>query len=483
LSRAAGLLLLLVTAAGCQVRSYEIVHHGDAASPSARRGDGEIGIDAGMPDLPGDGFRPPVGTPDGCAPRPEECNGLDDNCNGLVDEDFNLNTDPMNCGTCGRTCEFANAVAACSIGRCRLQACRPGFVDLDRLEPDGCECEVSNGGVEICDSRDNDCNGTRDDGFDVMTSLEHCGVCGRACEFPHAAAECRRGECRMGGCDPGFLDLDHNPLTGCEYPCTPSNGGAEICDGKDNDCNGSVDESDPRAGQPCWPEGSAGCDLASGVCRGGCAFGAYACLPGGLVCTKAVLPMAELCDGKDNNCDGAADEDFDLQNDPRWCGSCSRVCEVPNAVPGCTAGQCGIRFCRTGFVDLDGQLDNGCEYACTPDGPEVCDGKDNDCDGSTDTADADLLFPGGELLRADQRVRQGAGRVVPLPRSHLPGVHADAGGDAARLDLQLSGHGAALRPQPGAGRGELVRRARQRLRHPRRRARQAGGDLPGHRGG
>jgi hypothetical protein len=138
LIRAASLLLLVLLAA-CSARTYEITHTGDAGPPKTQRGYGDIGVDGGGPDFRGDG--PPVNpdAPDGCAPRPEQCNGLDDNCNGLIDEDFNLNTDPQNCGTCGKACSFANATAVCSIGKCKLEACKPGFVNLDKLEPDGCE--------------------------------------------------------------------------------------------------------------------------------------------------------------------------------------------------------------------------------------------------------------------------------------------------------------------------------------------------------
>jgi len=40
----------------------------------------------------------------GCTPGPEVCNGLDDDCDGSVDEDFDLLTDPANCGACGFAC-------------------------------------------------------------------------------------------------------------------------------------------------------------------------------------------------------------------------------------------------------------------------------------------------------------------------------------------------------------------------------------------
>jgi hypothetical protein len=398
----------------------DFVRTGDAASLDGRTGvGGGGGADGSEPDLRVDA-RADVVTRDGCVPQPEECNGKDDDCNGLIDETFDLNTDPENCGRCGSSCRFPNATAVCSIGRCHLAACLTGFVDVDRTEPDGCECQLTNGGVETCDGKDNDCNGQVDEGIDLATSTSDCGSCGHRCEYPHAAPLCARGSCAMGACEAGYLDIDHDPRNGCEYPCTPSNDGLEICDGKDNNCDGNVDESDARVGQRCWPAGTVGCDVTTGTCNGPCAFGTWACLPGGLSCTKAVLPTADVCDGLDNNCSGVADEDFDLQNDPRWCGACNRACEVPNAVPGCAAGQCVIRACRAGFIDLDGRLDNGCEYACTPDGPEVCDGKDNDCDGKIDTDDPDLLYPLANFCNQVGECGKGPGGSPRYPEPTFP---------------------------------------------------------------
>jgi len=43
--------------------------------------------------------------------------------------------------------------------------------------------------------------------------------------------------------------------------------------------------------------------------------------------------------------------------------------------------------CEVGWVDLDKVASNGCEYACTITGVEICDGLDNDCNGKTDAAD------------------------------------------------------------------------------------------------
>ena len=71
----------------------------------------------------------------------------------------------------------------------------------------------------------------------------------------------------------------------------------ELCDGVDNDCDGNTDESNPEGGFTC------GTGL-SGVC----AMGTVICQSASLVCQPNVSPSAELCDGLDNNCNGAVDE-------------------------------------------------------------------------------------------------------------------------------------------------------------------------------
>jgi hypothetical protein len=411
----AALLLTAAALAGCGDRSFPVAARGDAAGDAVRAPDG-------LPD-PDFGLRRDGGSEGGsttCVAAPEVCNQIDDDCDGVIDDGFELNTDPANCGLCGVVCAFPNSEPTCSAGRCKLGACAAGFVDLDGMPQNGCECQRSETGQEVCDGRDNNCDGTIDEGFDLQTDPGNCGTCGQVCKYEHAAPLCQRGACRMGACEPGFVDLDRSATNGCEYVCTASNGGVEVCDGVDNDCDGDIDESDPRAGGRCYPAETPGCDAASGVCAGQCALGTYLCLPGGLTCMGARLPAVEQCDGVDNDCDGVVDQGFDLQNDPRRCGGCGRLCQLPNAVNGCRAASCVVQSCLAGWVDLDGAPANGCEYACVPDGPEVCDGKDNDCDGRIDNDDPDLLFPPSNFCNQAGECGKGPGGSARYPQATFP---------------------------------------------------------------
>ena len=329
------------------------------------------------------------------------CNSRDDDCDGMTDEGIDKTTDTNNCGACGNVCRFPNAQPICSATGCMQGSCNNNFHDLN---PNAAGCEyfcVRTGAVEMCDNVDNDCNGQTDEGYNTTTDVNNCGQCGNQCRFTNAAATCTQNGCEMGGCSPGFVNTDNQTGNGCEYQCTPSNGGVEICDGLDNNCDTRIDETDPQLNANCFPQGETGCDPTAGTCAGICQLGRFACLGGQLACQNYQLQQAEFCDNVDNDCDGGTDEDFDKDNDPRFCGGCRTQCSFTNAVALCVDRGCEMGPCHTGFVDLNGDM-NGCEYACKPTGPEVCDGADNDCDGLTDSADnnaAPLLAPQTNFCR------------------------------------------------------------------------------------
>ena len=82
-------------------------------------------------------------------------------------------------------------------------------------------------------------------------------------------------------------------------PGEPHEAGVEPCDGVDNDRDNAVDED--------WPELGERCGEGAGV--GECVEGEYVCAEDGMgvVCEGAVGPSDEVCDGKDNDCDGTKD--------------------------------------------------------------------------------------------------------------------------------------------------------------------------------
>ncbi|MFH1811177.1 MAG: MopE-related protein [Pseudomonadota bacterium] len=155
------------------------------------------------------------------------------------------------------------------------------------------------------------------------------------------------------------------------------------CDGLDNDCDGTTDP-----GCQCMPGQTRSCE---GLDVGACDPGEQQCQAVGSAwewraqCVGTIGPATETCNELDDDCDGEVDEDFDLAADPLHCGACTTVCDLEGAEAICVDGQCALGRCEQGHHDLDGIADNGCEYACLRTLPdETCNGRDDDCNGVVD---------------------------------------------------------------------------------------------------
>lgn len=150
--------------------------------------------------------------------------------------------------------------------------------------------------------------------------------------------------------------------------CEASDYGADYevdettCDGFDNDCDGTTDE-----GCSCTDGATQPCGSDVGVCMAGmqtCTASAWG------PCEGETAPMGEVCDGFDNDCDGTSDEATDL---------IAPACPLTLGVCAGSERGCGG---AAGWIACAGVASYGGDYQATE---TLCDGLDNDCDGVTDS--------------------------------------------------------------------------------------------------
>ncbi len=320
----------------------------------------------------------------------EVCDGLDNNCNAIADEGVETNVPCENTvegvGTCGGT---------------RVCIGLQGYI-----------CTAATPEVETCNFRDDDCDGATDDGFRAedgrYTLDENCGACGNDCtgRIPNGTGKCEaEGDtqpiCVVAGCNPDYIPVGR-------FLCAlPPDVSCQPC-GTDDDCYGGscvTLDNQKVCVSPCGgeadtcAEGYACEDLGGGVKRCvpethscvcgaatdgqlrtcstrndfGTCFGQEACdATSGWGACSAAVAASEVCNGRDDDCNGVADDG------------------VGSGTP-CDKTIAGIGTCR-GVQICVGQAG----FVCTAPDPivETCNFADDDCDGQTDEAfrDVDGVF-------------------------------------------------------------------------------------------
>ncbi len=337
----------------------------ERSEKSSEAGDGVYETEDGLTDEDGDGFSGEDDCADGDASvnpgAVEVCNGLDDNCDGQVDEGvtqtFYADADGDGFG------DPAAATEACSA---------PAGFTPSATDCDDTDAGVFPGAPELCDGLDNDCDSQTDEGVGDSWSIDADGDgfgdpanTVEACEAPEDGVSLELAT----DCDDGRADV---------FP-----GATEVCNELDDDCDELVDEGVQSTfyidldGDSWGDLGSTteACTEPAGYSSspGDCDDGDAAVSPDG----------TELCNGRDDDCDGNTDEpdavdaltwyadrDSDSYGDP---GNTTAACTQPS-----------------GYLADNTDCDDAA-ILVNPAADEICNSIDDDCDGDIDDDDSDRL--------------------------------------------------------------------------------------------
>lgn len=200
--------------------------------------------------------------------QPERCDGVDQDCNGTVDDAVatsngsaracNAACQPGQVGQCGGL----NASAVANVGACR-NGIRTCSVNGSYSACSG-SVEVSS---EVCDGADNNCNSSTDEGL-LQTFYFDKDNDGYGDKNTASVQACSA---------PASGWKTSIPNTDCDDNDSAKNPGkAEVCDGKDNDCNSNVDDGIAAQGN---------CDNQKlGACK---RYGQVVCTNGSFQCNAA----------------------------------------------------------------------------------------------------------------------------------------------------------------------------------------------------
>jgi large repetitive protein len=303
----------------------------------------------------------------------ELCNGGDDNCDGLADD-----ADPLVDG--GGIWHLDHDGDGYGDASYSAEACdQPAGFVVDGTDCDDLESAAHPGASEICDGLDNDCDGDSDDAdtdLDPNSSMSWYldadgdghgdpGTSVQACEAPPSYVD------TMDDCD----DLEPSI-----HPAAD-----EYCDGADNDCDGTVDESDAVDAVLWYADQDGDGHGAADSSQVACSAPEFH-VSSGEDCDDsafAISPDAEeVCNEIDDDCDLLIDDvDPSVSDLSSWFldHDSDGYGDLGFPLESCSQPE-GYVSDSTDCNDLSAQAN--------PVASEYCDGMDNDCDGVSDESDA-----------------------------------------------------------------------------------------------
>ena len=250
---------------------------------------------------------------------------------------------------------------------------------------------------ERCNSLDDDCDVQVDEDFPELGNACDNGQFGecartgvRVCSANQLGTVCNAPTVTPGVETCNGLDddcdrsIDEN-LGGCQTCTAEERAQPEICNNLDDNCNGMIDEG-PIAGE----------GTTCGFAIGQCTTGTLQCTNGSLTCTGGQGPVAETCNGLDDDCDTFTDEI-----------SVECYTGASGCVPSGSGGFTCTGTCRSGTQTCNGNMLGACTGEVGP-STELCNGLDDNCNGMTDEG-----FPvGGACDNGQQGVCRQTGTLV-----------------------------------------------------------------------
>ena len=357
---------------------------------------------------------------------------------GVSEEDTDLDGTPDCLDSCsGNASQKYTPNASCGVGYCR-----------DHNVPSSCAAGVEttcqagqplNAADATCDGIDDNCNGATDDGFGMTTT------CGRGVCLSQGMLQCVAGK----------------PVDSC-VALQPTAAKDVTCDGKDDDCDGMVDDD--------YPVTSVGCS--TGACA---AVGTVACASGVVVnsCMPSAVPSTTdtSCDNIDENCNGVVDEGFVSTSTSCGKGVCARkgslTCVRGSTVDSCKAGSPTMTrdtTCNNQDEDCDGLVDD--DYAatstacgvgaCAASGSLTCSGGStrNSCVAKLPSTTTDDAFAPGNGIDddCDGRTDEDVPACDTTPRTFEAGSYPNIAvpGNCKTVQVKLWGGGGAAGENVGA---------------------------------